>query len=231
MSDKYRNFSIYLANVITDSGCIKPGGGPNVKEFFERYGVDGISQSTLQNLVRGPKSEPYGRTLAALSVMMSTASNTRITPDYLVSMCRNPSALEEIEEDLDESLFPDDLDREKYQAKKLMGKLMGLSLNARAAVAPELMEKLAQDWRYLDEDGYGRMMLMIKAETERAGLGLERWREKYAAIVDPEKLTRLRDGDKTVKLKKSEVAALAAVLRWAGETMPVTEFAELYRGG
>jgi hypothetical protein len=231
MSAKYRDFSIYLRNVIIDAGCIKPSGDPNIAEFFDKYKVEGISHSTLQNLVRGAKNEPYGRTLDALSVMLSTATNTRITTDYLIALCRNPSAVEEIEEELDESLFPDELDREKYHAKQLMEKFMALSLNARATVAPELMEKLAQDWRFLDEDGYGRVMLMLKSETERAGLGLERWRQKYAAIVDPEKLARLRDGDKTVRLKKSEVVALAAVLTWAGETMPVTEFAELYRGG
>lgn len=229
MSDKYRDFSIYLSKVIIDAGCIKANGDPNIAEFFGRYKVEGISHSTLQNMVRGPKSEPYGRTLDALSVMLSTATNTRITTDYLVALCRNPAVVDDIGEELDESLLPDAIDRQSHRAKQLMEKFMALSINARATVAPELMEKLAQDWRFLDEDGYGQMMLMLKSETERAGLGLERWRKKHAAIVDPEKLARLRDGDRSVKLKKSEVIALAAVLTWAGETMPVSEFAELYR--
>jgi hypothetical protein len=181
----YARFAKFIQDTIESAGFLR-GGKPNVTAFHRHYrtALNGtrlkLERTTFRNLASdgGPESRPYGDTLEALSLILSAARGESVTAGFLDSLIDRP-LIDAIPFEVD----PDDIPSEEvaieFKARQILADWLRLPIDARATIAPEMLQRLGADWAYLDANPPVQMGKVLRRELERRGIGLE----KYATDV------------------------------------------------
>lgn len=176
--NKYKRWVRFIRQVIIDSGCVKSSGEPNLNAFYDKYAgcLEGtglyISKSSFGSQVRGPEREPYGTTMEALALILSTAKREAISVATLDGLI-DRKGMAEFKGKVEEDALPTEEQTEETTASHLLADVLALSLNARSIVAPKLLAQLAKDWEYLDLPEPRRIARLLRQELKTRGIGLE----------------------------------------------------------
>jgi hypothetical protein len=193
--NKYKRWVRFIRQVIIDSGCVKSSGEPNVTAFYDKYsgcfkgtGLT-LGKSNFAGQVRGPDHEPYGTTLAALALLLSTAKGEVISVAMLDGLIER-DGFDKFSETLEDSKLPTELEAEETVASTLLTDVLSLSLNARSTIAPKLLFQLAKDWEYLDLPEPRRIARLLQEELRMRGIGLEVYAKSVLGGTVPLKTLR-----------------------------------------
>lgn len=218
MNTQYAKYVKFLRDTIVESGFAKSSGQPNIDAFYKHFSPAlkgtglSLSKSSFGGQVRGVENSPFGHTLEAMAVILSSARKEKVTVGFLDSLV-NRRSLKEFE-GMEESEIPDDDQAAIVRAGQILRLLQELPLNARASIAPKILESLAADWRYLDSPEYLRISQLLRAELERRGVGVEKFAELMLDVIPVDALRDIQAGRiPSTPLTSNQILVLQSNLR------------------
>lgn len=194
---QYARYVKFLRDTIADAGCTKTSGKPNVDEFYTRFApaLNGtglkLSKTSFGNQVAGVANNPFGQSLEAMAVILSAARGEKVTVADLDSLIDRKS-LSEFEQ-LAAALLPTSEAAASIRAEHLLKALNELPIDARAVIAPCLLRRLSDDWRYLDSPQHVKVSKLLQNELNRRGIGPEAFAKLMGDVVPAEVLLEIRE--------------------------------------
>lgn len=211
--DRFLRLIRFVRQTIVEDGCVKSSGEPNILAFIEKYCGDLMPPTTFRKFASRLDSRPYGDTIETLAVILSKARREQVTPTFLYNLIENPAGVDDQEFETTADIGHESA--AEILAARLWDQIEQLPLNARSTICPRILQKLAQDWEYLEMAEPARLGFLIRREAERLGVGLERFHaEKFATVLPFAAIKDLVDRRlPAVRLTRPQLLAIAAVVR------------------
>lgn len=174
---KYARWTKFIRDVVVDADYSKSNGQPNGTAFHRRFSAPQgsplyVCPSTWLKQLSGVERDPDSRTIAGIAAMLSAAKGEEVTVGFLNGLIdRGESSLP-----IADIAPPSEGLSEEVVAERLFKDVQSLSIEARATIAPRLLDLLGRDWAYLDAPNIHRVGTLLQAEIKSRNLSLEEFR-------------------------------------------------------